>query len=169
MVTSDQRGYTLVETLTVVAIVATLFTLGPDLVKQTERFFMLNRTQTELQQDTRISMALIAANLREGVKSSIVIDNAPGQPYCSRIRFAKMDGTAIQFYQNNTQLVMNATPPGGVTVTRILTSSLRSLAFGFTRSYDLSSVTMTLGLQKGIYEGKLKNFHMATEQVNIWN
>ena len=101
-----KRGYTLAEMMIVIAIVGVIISVGPNLFQQIRRFFFLNNTRVALQTDARASMIVMTSRLRQAISSTIVIDQAPTQPYYSRISFTDIDGNSIKFYQSNKTLYM---------------------------------------------------------------
>ena len=164
MVARGRRGVTLVEVMITVMIVGILFSLGPDLLKQVTRFYLLSRVRIQLQRDARAALSLMTRNIKQAQSNTIVIDNVAGQPYYSRITFYKEDGTSTQYYQSGSNLVMNA---GGVH--RTLTDCLRFVVFVLSESDDMTLVTVGLTLEKTIYEGGIKDLHMAIEKIQIMN
>lgn len=148
----------------VVAIVGILFTIGPQIFIQMNRFFKSNSVKIELQKEARTSLSIINRNLRQASASSIVIDNVSGQPFCSRIAFTKHDGTTFTFYQQNKKLIMSTS-----NTTKTLTENIRYLAFVPPRSEDLSIVSVSMTLEKDIHEARTKALHMASEKVMVMN
>lgn len=158
------RGYTLTEVLLVVAIIGILFGLGPRLFISINRFLVLNRTRIELAREARQILPLINRNLRQSSVSTIVIDQAGGQPYYSRITFTRVDGMTFSFFQQGTNLCMSTS-----NTTKVLTQNLRYLAFTPPRVEDLTILSVSLTLEKNIYEGRTKALHMASEKVMVMN
>lgn len=157
-------GYTLTELLLVVAIIGVLFGLGPRLFMSIDRFLILNRTRIELSREARQILPLINRNLRQASVGSIVIDQGNGQPYYSRISFTRIDGMTFLFEQQGTNLVMTTS-----NTTKTLTGNLRYLAFTPPRVEDLTILSVSLTLEKNIYEGRTKALHMASEKVMVMN
>lgn len=160
----ERRGYTLTEAMIVVAITSILFSMGGRLLIQANRFFMLTRTRVELQRDARASFYIINRSLRQARASSIRIDRSANQPHYSRINFTKAQGTPVSFYQVGRQLYI---AEGGRV--RALSRNLRYLAFAFPRSDDMTIVSVAMTFEQGMYEGRTKALHMASEKVRVMN
>lgn len=152
------------ETVITASILSLLALIIAPLLVHSTRFFLLNRTRVDLQRDARASLSIITRTLRQADSTTLVIDQAAGQPYYSRISFTDINGTDFVYFQNDTTL----SETRGV-VTRPLTDNLRFLNFYFPRSYDMTIVSVSLTLEKGIYEGRTKALHVATERVRIMN
>lgn len=159
-----KAGFTLTELLVTVAIIGIIFSIGPRLFIEVNRFIILHRTKIELQRDARAILEIINKNLRQAYSSTIQIDQVTGQPYYSRISFTRLDNRSFTFYQQGTRLIMVS---GGVSKT--LTESLRYMAFTPPRTEDLTIISVSLTLEKGIYEAKSKALHMASEKVMVMN
>src|SRR5581483_4659728 len=84
---SENQGISLVEILLVMAGVALLVTAIPRIVMQTQKFYILGRTQLDLQREGRSIMYVLTRELRQASSDSIIIDRAPGQPYYSCLHF----------------------------------------------------------------------------------
>jgi prepilin-type N-terminal cleavage/methylation domain-containing protein len=159
-----RAGYSLAEMMLAVAIIGILATVGARLMLQANRYFILTNTRTDLQREARDLMAVINRNLRQARADSITIDTVPGQPFYSRLTFTKVQGTTMTFYLTGTSLIQAVGPK-----TRILTKNVKHLAFTFPRSDDLSIVSVSVTLEKGIYQGRTKALHMASEKVRVMN
>lgn len=167
MVTRGRRrqGFTLTEVMLTVAIVGILGAGSAQLLLQANRHFILGRTRVELQQEARAVMYVLNRNLRQAQASTVRIDRlASTQPFYSRIAFTKIQGTTMSFHQSGAKLIHTV---GSRSTT--LTSNLRYLAFTFPRSDDLSIVSVSMTLEKAIYEGRSKALHMASERVRVMN
>ena len=160
-----RRGVTLMELLIVVGILGALFTVAAPILTQANRQFILNRTRVELQQEARSVMYVITRNLRQARAGSITVDRAAaGQPFYSRLSFTKQQGNALVFQQEGTVLYQVI---GGTR--RPLSKNLKYLAFTFPRSDDMGIVSVSLTLEKNIFEGRKKALHMASEKVRVMN
>lgn len=148
----------------VVAILGLLVMIAPQLYIQVRRFFFLSNARVELQREARTDMELITRRLRQAKASTLVCDQASGQPYYSRIAFTDIDSKSTVYYQNNKNLVMIV---NGSSTT--LTSHLRYLAFALPRSDDMGIVSVSLTLEETIYQGQTKALHMASEKVQVMN
>ena len=150
--------------MVVVAILGVVVSTAPTLLLQVRRFFFLNNARIELQREARTNMELVTRRLRQAQSSTFVVNQLSGQPYYSRIAFTDIDGKANIYYQNNKGLysVVNGS-------TRTLTTNLRYLAFSLPKSEDLTIVSVSLTLEKTIYQGQVKALHMASEKVRLMN
>jgi prepilin-type N-terminal cleavage/methylation domain-containing protein len=164
-------GVTLMELMMVVAIISILFAVGAPMMKQANRQFIMVRSKKELQQEARSIMYILTRALRQAQGDTITITlAAANQPFYSKIQFTteQSSSTAVSntyvFQQEGTVLYQII---GGKK--RPLTQNLYYLAFTFPRSDDMSIISVSLTLQKGIYEGRTKALHMASEKVRIMN
>jgi prepilin-type N-terminal cleavage/methylation domain-containing protein len=159
-----RRGFTLVETVITASILCLLALVIAPLLLHSTRFFLLNRTRVELQRDARASLATVTKALRQASSPTIVINQGAGQPYYSQISFSDVGGVSYVYRQNGTQLEEQRGAQ-----TRVLSDDLRFLNFYFPRSDDMTIVSVSLTLEKAIYEGKTKALHVATERVRVMN
>ena len=158
------------ELMVVMGIVSALFAVAAPLLMQANRQFILVRTKLELQQEARGIMYVVTRALRQAQASSILISRAAtNQPYYSKITFTKEPNDAgvsqtLVFQQEGTILyqVIGAGK-------RVLSRNLKYMAFTFPRSDDMSLVSVSITLEKNIYEGKKKALHMASEKVRVMN
>ena len=165
-----RRGVTLTEMMIVVAIMSVVFVIAAPLLLQVNRTFIMNRTRVELQQEARAVMYVVTRNLRQAQNGTITIDRAnTNQPFYSRITFTKVAATTgvsptLVFQQEGTSLyqVINS-------VKRPLSKNLKYLAFSFPRSDDMGIISVSFTLEKSIFEGRKKAFHMASEKVRVMN
>jgi len=158
------RGFTLIEALISVAIIGIIFTVGPSIFIQVNRFVVLNKARIELQREARTALSLMNRNLRQAQVNTIVLDQAANQPYYSRITFTRSDGVTFCFYQQGTSLMMSTS-----NTTQELSENLRYLAFVPQSTEDLSIISVSLTMEKSIYEAKTKALHMASEKVMVMN
>jgi prepilin-type N-terminal cleavage/methylation domain-containing protein len=171
MVACKRSGVTLMELMVVLGIVSILFTVAAPILLQANRQFIMVRTKVQLQQEARGIMYVITRALRQAQANSIVITRAStSQPYYSKITFTTE--------QSSTTLVSNnyVFQQQGMVLyqlinsqQRVLSSNLNYLAFTFPRSDDMSMISVSITLQKGIYEGRTKALHMASEKVRVMN
>lgn len=158
-------GYSLTEMLIAVAIIGILASVGARIMLQVNRYFIMTNTRSSLQREARAAMYIINRNLRQGSVASITIDRFnTSQPFYSRLTFTKVTGNRMIFYQNGTDLVQLVG-----TKTRTLSKNVKYLAFTFPRSDDLSVISVSMTLEKSIYEGRVKALHMASEKVRVMN
>lgn len=156
------KGFTVVETVMTAAILALLALIIAPLFLHGTRFFLLNRTRVELQRDARACLGILTRNLREAASATLVIDQVNGQPYYSRVTFTDINGNNYVYYQNGNSLMEVKG-----TKTTVLTDDLRFLNFYFPRSNDMTIVSVSLTLEKAIFEGRTKALHVATEKVRV--
>jgi len=160
----NNKGWTLVELMIVVAIVGVLAMVGPSILTQTTRFFLLGSTKLELQREARAAIYVITRELRQAQSNTIVIDSTGTQPYYSRIRFTNEAGNNITVAQSGSSILLTE---GNTNTT--LSKNLGYMAFTFPRSDDMTIVSVSLTLQKSIYGGATKALHMASERVRVMN
>jgi prepilin-type N-terminal cleavage/methylation domain-containing protein len=163
----NNKGYSLVEIMLVVAVLGIISSIAPVLLTKTFEFFTLTTAKTTIQRDLRASMEMINKNLRQASAATIIIDQySTDQPPCSRITFTKQnETTSYVFYQLGNKLMMGR----GVVAAKKLCDNVRFISFTFPHSNDLTicSVAMTLEIQT--YKGKSKAIHIAIEKVRIMN
>lgn len=157
-------GFSLVETLMVLAITGVIVMAAPTLINQTVKFFVLGKVRIELQREARAAMYVITRELRQAESNTIVIDQISGQPYYSRIRFTKIQGIAVTMAQQGSSLLLTE----GLEVST-MTKNLAFLSFAFPRSDDMTILSVSLTLQEQIYGGAYKALHMASEKVRVMN
>lgn len=158
-------GVTLMELLIVVGIISALFGVASPILLQVNRQFIMNRTRVELQQEARSIMYLMTRNLRQAQAGTITLSrHNSGQPFYSKISFTKQQGGTVVFYQQGTSLYHVVGTTG-----RALSKNLKYLAFTFPRSDDMGILSVSITMEKAIYEGKTKALHMASEKVRVMN
>ena len=157
-----RRGFTLLEAMVVVAIMAAIASVAPVLLIQANRFFMLSRVRADLQGQARAVMYVITRELRQAQSGTITIDQVSGQPYYSRITFTKEQGVTMCFYQKGNKLIQQV----GTNV-QTLSTSLVYMAFSFPRSDNMGIVSVSMTLQENIYQGQTKALHLASQQVRV--
>lgn len=167
----SRRGVTLMELMMVVAIMSVLSVVAAPLLLQANRHFIMIRNKMELQREARAIMYVLSRSLRQAQKDTIVVSRAnSSQPFYSKITFTKETSTftyvsqTLTFQQEGTILYQLFGPDK-----RVLTRNLNYLAFTFPRSEDMSLISVSVTLQKNIYEGRTKALHMASEKVHVMN
>ena len=148
----------------VVSILGVLMIVGPNLYVQVRRFFFLSSARLELQRDARNMLELMTRRLRQAQSATLVMDQVPGQPYYSRVTFTDVDSKYTVYYQSGKKLMMVVNNS-----TSTLTTNLRYLAFALPKSDDMGIVSVSLTLEKSIYQGQTKALHMASEKVRVLN
>lgn len=156
------KGVSLPEMAVTVAVLSLLALVVGPLFMHASRFYIMNRTRVELQQEARAALTIMTKNLRQAQAPSISIDRLAGQPYYSRITFTKIDGSVIAYTQDGSRLVETVGARA-----KELTDDLRFLNFYFPRSDDMTIVSVSMTLEKGIFEKRTKALHVASEKVRV--
>ncbi len=157
----SKAGFTLIEVMITIAILGTISAISAPLFLQAQRFFILTKARTDLQQEARGIMYVITRELHQAQSNSIRISRASNlQPYYSKITFTKQQGTTMTFLQSGNLLQQQS---------QTISKNLRYIAFSFPRSDDMTIVSVSMTLQVNIYEGKIKALHMASEKVRVMN
>ena len=125
---------------------------------------MLSRAKLELQREARASIYVITRQLRQAQSDTLIIDQAAGQPYYSRIRFTTIQNKNVTVAQSNNEIKITI----GTDISS-LSYNLAFLTFTFPRSDDMTILSVALTLQKQIYGGQFKALHMASERVRVMN
>jgi len=162
---SARRAFTLTEVMLVVAITSVVFAIASPILLQANRQFIMNRTRIELQQEARSIMYVITRNLRQAQANTITVNRASAsQPFYSKITFTKEQGTVMTFQQEGVFLY-NVIGARKVK----MSGNLKYLAFTFPRSDDMGIISVSITLEKNIFEGRKKALHMASEKVRVMN
>lgn len=170
MVIRNSRAFTLMEMMMTVGIISVVFTVAAPLLTQANRHFILARTRIEIQQEARAIMYVITRNLRQARRGTVVIDRVnSSQPFYTRLTFTKISSVpgvspTLVFQQEGTtlyQVIGSGKRP--------ISRNIKYLAFTFPRSDDMGIISISMTLEKNIYEGRTKAFHMASEKVRIMN
>lgn len=160
----NRRGMTLMEVIMVVAILGVVAVLTPTLMTKATQMYVLGKTKLELQREARMIMYNITRELRQAQSNTLIIDQNTGQPYYSRLRFTKAQGSSITLRQQGKSLIFSE----GVVVST-MTQNLSYVSFTFPRSDDMTIISVAITLQQQIYGGALKALHMASERVRVMN
>lgn len=155
------RGVTLIELLIVVAIVGGIAVVVPPLVTQLVRFYALHNAKIEIQRDARACLDLINRFLRQAQSSTVVINQAAGQPPYSQIQFTTIQGQSMTFYQNGTTLYQVAQS------TTAISQNLYYIAFTYPRTDNPTIVSVSLTMQKATYQGGYKALNLSIEKVRV--
>lgn len=158
----------LTEMMVVIAMIGVIFSLGAQIMIQFNRYMNLSKVRINIQRDARVIFSIINRNLRQARVSTITLDRATAQPPYSRITFTRIDGQIWSFYQNGRRLMMSVTS-GGTANVRALSEDVGYLAFTPPKSEDLSIISVSLTLEKEIFESRTKALHMASEKVMVMN
>jgi prepilin-type N-terminal cleavage/methylation domain-containing protein len=159
---TNRRGVTLIELMLVVVIIGLIVMLGPTIMTQTAKFFILGQTKLQLQAEARAAMYIITRELRQAQSSTITITQVSNQPYYSKISFVKIEGSTVTVSQSGSNLTLTEG-----TDSSVLSKNLSYLAFTFPESDDMTIISVSMTLQEEIYGGALKALHMASEQIRV--
>ena len=161
-----RRGFTLAEALVVVLIVGILFGIVPQMVMQVARFFNLNSARLELQRDARDASEQCVGRLRRARASTIVVNQAAGQPPFSRVSFETIMGTTVAFWQDGRNLMANEIP--GHAAPRVITKNLRYISFTYVRTFQENMMSVNLSMEKDTFRRK-RIYQASNEKVKILN
>jgi prepilin-type N-terminal cleavage/methylation domain-containing protein len=161
--TRRSRGVTLAELMVVLAIVSIVVALGDTLFVNVINFYQLSQARIDVQRDARTVFDLMERDLRQAVNSTIVIDQATGQPPYSRITFQNTSGVTTQYYQSGTNLYMV------VSGTHTLTNHIEYIAFSHPRTDEPSILSISLTLSEATYKGGYKALQLSMQKVRIMN
>lgn len=169
-----KRGYTLMEVMLVVAIMGVLVLAAPRTFIRVYQFVQQLTARVEIQKNARGALANINRDLRQAVGDTIEVDELPGQPPHSRIKFKKFNSSGGQnwafYYQQGTQLYQAAGDVNGVMMTgKLVAGNLRYIAFTYPRTDDDGIISISITFEKATYEGGTKALQMAVEKVRIMN
>ncbi len=159
----SKGGYTLVEVMITVGVLALIAGVFVPLLIHAARYFMMHRAKIEIQRDARVCLDTINKFVRQANAASVVIDQATGQPSHSRVSFTTYAGRNVVFYQDGRILyqVMGSTV--------VLTDKLRFVAFSYPRSDDPTILSVALTTERAIFEGRSKALELSIEKVRVMN
>jgi len=160
----NKKGYTLVEVMVTVAILGIIFGGLASLMTMFTRYTRLNMARIDIQRDARTTMSLINKNLREAQSATVVIDQASGEPFWSRISFTSVNGNTIVYYQDDGKLYQTV---NGKTI--MLAQNMRTLRFSYPNTDDSAIISMSVCFEKSTYEGSKKALQLSVEKVRIMN
>ena len=160
----NNRGWTLAELIIVIAIMGIIAMISPKIMTVTTKLFILGQAKIQLQEEARAAIYVITRELRQAQANTIVIDTPAGQPFYSRLQFSKVQGANVTIQQNGSSLILTE----GTNVT-VLTKNLSYMAYTFPQSDDMTIISVSLTLQKLIYNGAFKALHMASERIRVMN
>lgn len=160
------KGWTLVELIIIVAMFSILSLSVSSLFLQIWRFFRITHVQKELQEEARAIMELIMRDLRNTQSDTIVISRYDNQqPPYSKIDFYTIDGSSVSYYQVNRTLYMRV----GGAQPKVLSQAVTYFAVTFPRSYEMNIVSVSLTLERDLYDLRRKALHMASEKIMVMN
>jgi prepilin-type N-terminal cleavage/methylation domain-containing protein len=158
------RGWTLTEMMISVAILAILATLGAPLMTQVQRFYLQSESRDSIEKDARDALSIINRFMRMAKSTTIVIDNAAGEPPYSRITFTTSDNRTMTFWQSGTSLYQQQGA-----ATEKLSGNLRFIAFTFPRTDDPSIISVSMTMEKATYQGGSKALQLTIQKVRVMN
>lgn len=159
-----KKGYTLIEMMIVVGIIGVVFSSAYPLMRQMTNFWRLTTARNNIQRDVRVSLDTINRFSRQAVASTVVLDQAAGQPPYSRCTFTSVQGKTVSFYQSGNRLFMSM--DGKDT---ILSSNLAYIAFTYPRSDDISILSVAVTMQSPTYMGGKKALQLSIQKVRVMN
>jgi prepilin-type N-terminal cleavage/methylation domain-containing protein len=157
----NRKGFSLTETMLVVAILGVVASIGPSLFTRLFEFYQLHNAKIEIQRDARAALENIDRFLRQGQNATVVIDQASGQPPYSRLSFTNVQGQNIMFYQQGTTLYQVAQS------TTAIAQNLQYLAFTYPRSDDPTIISVAVTMQKTTYQGRYKALQLSIQKVRV--
>lgn len=162
MVIRKSGGYTLIELMTVVAIMGAVGSIGALVMQQAFRSQMMANALSTIQQGAFNSFDVISKLLRQGSAASVVVDRYDSnQPPCSRITFTvPSTGRTVCFYQRQQYLYVGAVRTFG---------SLRSLTFAYPKSSDSYAISVSMTFEKSVGSGSSKAVQLYVQRVKIQN
>lgn len=161
---NSRRGYTLTELMIAIAVMGTISTIGPTLMRNLQTFYLQSGARNDIERDARASLDIIDRELRQAKYSSIILDAAKGEPPFSRIRFTHVNGNNMSFYQQGGTLFMS----NGTDVTK-LTSNLVYIAFTFPQTDNPTIVSVAMSMGKQVQLGKRMVLELTIQKVRIMN
>lgn len=160
----NRKGYTLTETMLVVAIVGILATVGPTMMTQLQNFFLMTTARNEIQRDARNTLDFMNRMVRQARYGTIVVDTPAGQGPYSRIRFMHVDGRYMEFRQSGSSLIAKINNSEST-----LSKNLVYIAFTFPRIDDPTIVSVSLTMGKSIQLGRVKVLELTIQKVRVMN
>lgn len=178
-----RAGYTLVEIMMVLAILAIVSGIGAALLTQIQNYYLTVNAHNTIQHDDRVALDLMDRFLRQAQSSTICIDSpASATPcscmgglstnggYWSRICFTSVDGRKMRFYQNGSQLIMAIENSGGSAYyTATASRNLYYLAFSFDNSNNTSIINVALSASQAVQLGRKDILEMSIQKVRVMN
>jgi len=159
-----RKAFTLVEVMVTVAIIGILFTMGPPIFMNLQRFFLQYTARGEIQAEIRVIMDNMDRTIRQASVNSITVSQDSGQPPYSKIYFTTVDGRTITYKQTGRQLleIVNGN-------TKTLSKNIYYLAFTYPKTDTNTVVSISITLQKATFEGRTTAIQMAITKVRIMN
>ncbi len=162
-------GFTFVEVLVTLAILAVMVAVLPGLLDKVVRFYYLTMDRLTLQRDARNATEIVVTGLRKAVSTTICVDQVDApvpQPPYSRIRFETVRGSTVTVWQEGRNLYV--TDSVSSPEPRVVTPYLRFLAFSYVGSMDDSVMSVNLSLEKESFRRR-RIFYVTNDRVRILN
>lgn len=159
-----RAGYTLTETMMVVAIIGILATVGPAMLMQMQNFFLMTSARYEIQRDARTTLDTVNRYMRQAVASTVIMDTPVGQGPFSRIRFRHVDGRYMEFRQSGGNLIQVIG-----TAESIVSKNLVYIAFTYPHTDDTSIISVSITMGKSIQLGRRKVLELTIQKIRVMN
>lgn len=162
MVIRSEAGYTLIESLVVVAIVGTVMTTGAVVIQKTLQAQASADALTSVQAGAFTSFDLASRLLRQASASSVVIDRYDAScPPWSRITFTiPSTNKTIRLYQKGQELYLDNIR---------LFGNLRSVTFAFPATTEGNVLTVSFTFEKSVGLNRSKVIQLYIQNVKIQN
>lgn len=159
-----RKAFTLVEMMVTVAIIGILFTVGPPIFLNLQRFFLQNSARGEIQAEIRVMMDNMDRTIRQASANSINVSQDSGQPPYSKIKFTTVDGRTVIYKQSGRRLleIVNGN-------TKTLSKNIYYLAFTYPKTDTNTVISISITLQKGTFERRTTAIQMAITKVRVMN
>ncbi|MBI5625085.1 MAG: prepilin-type N-terminal cleavage/methylation domain-containing protein [Elusimicrobia bacterium] len=161
------RGYSLTEVMMVVAILGILAAAAAPILIQMTNFWRVTTARNEIERDVRIAIETMNRWLRQAQKNTVIIDQVANQPPFSRITFNPEKGGTVQFYQENTKLMMKVS--SAAVVTTMLSNRLGYLSFTYPKTYEPDIISVAITMQAPTYLQRRKALQLSIQKVRIMN
>ena len=161
------KGFTIVEGMITVAIIAIVAAMGPNLITQITRYWRLQVARANVQKNARISLDFSNRHLRQASATSVTLSQRPSQPPHSWVTFTISTGPLIGTYgifQEGTNL--NYAKNG---TTNTLATDLKFLAFSYPKTDDATIISVSMAFEEATFTGYSKALQLSIEKVRIMN
>jgi prepilin-type N-terminal cleavage/methylation domain-containing protein len=159
----SQNGFTLPEVIVVMTMVMILALVAPRLFTDMIRFYQFHNAKIDVQRDARVSLDVVNRFLRQGLQSSVTIDQLAGQPPYSRITFQMPNSETVEFYQKGNQLYQVGLS------TSVLSQNLQTLSFMYPRTNDPSIISVSMTMSKPTFRNDADVVEVAIEKIRVMN
>jgi len=159
-----RKAFTLIEIMVTVAIIGILFTMGPSMFMNLQRFYLQHNARADIQSEIRVIMDNMDRTIRQASAASVNVSQDTGSPPYSKISFTTIDGRSVVYKQSGRQLIQ--TIAGN---TKALSKNIYYLAFTYPKTDTNTVVSISITLQKATFEGRTTAIQMAITKVRIMN